>query len=198
MCIQVGPSWCFQNGVQSEKFLPPGGKIDHSMVGGWPSIKCVQLNSNCISSCLSHFTDVEEWFAVKFCQPQKLTKMAKSPKGLVKEIFGGPMVMSYNLNLGKCIQVGPLWCFQNRVQSEKFLPPGGKIDHFMVGGCPSNNCVQLNSNCISSFFSHFQEAEEWCAVKFGNHQNWWKWQKNQRGLSRRFLGVPWWCLTIWI
>ncbi len=64
------------------------------MVGGWPSNNWVQLNSNYISSCFSHFTDAEEWFPVKFCQPQKLTKIAKNPKVLVKDIFWGPMVMS--------------------------------------------------------------------------------------------------------
>ena len=44
---QVHPTWS-QNRVQSEKFLPPGGKIDHSMGGGWPSNQCFQLNSNCV------------------------------------------------------------------------------------------------------------------------------------------------------
>ena len=36
---------------------------------------------------ISHFTDTGEWFAVKFCWSQKLTKITKNPKGLVKEFF---------------------------------------------------------------------------------------------------------------
>ena len=57
----------------------------------------------------------------------------------------------------------------------------------MAGGWPSDHC-----------FSHFTDAGEYLQWNLANSKNWPKWPKIQRGLSRKILGVPRWCLGIYI
>ncbi len=45
----------------------------------------------------------------------------KNPKGLVKEISRGPMVMSFNPNLGKCIPSGSLMVILEQGPKSEFV-----------------------------------------------------------------------------
>ncbi len=86
--IHVSPSWWQQNRGLKWEDLASWWK-DRLYNGLRLIIKSYfQLKSNCISSWFSHFTDVEEWFGVKYCQSQKMTKMVKNPKG--RNFLGSP------------------------------------------------------------------------------------------------------------
>ena len=83
--------------------------------------------------------------------------------------------MSLNLNLGKCIKVGPSWCLQNRVKSEKFLPPGRKKDHVFI--CRrvicSGSLLELSGNTSEKSRCLWQvQFWRWCLRRWSYTSRW--------------------------